>query len=236
MGWGFYGTLSIIAPRHQFRPFAKFELDAPFGAIAVSPQPTPPRYGIVLVETRPCEPVMCSRPGAQAPFHLALDATELKFPGEIVFNSDVRRNLHVEVIGVPAFHRNDTPSADIDFLDGRYWYYLSRVCHARTSMHVSNHHLPGTRKGSAHTGHAIFLAARRAGGVAGFTNRPSAASIAAMPISLGSRRPRSPSTLCQWRLETSGCRLDGKGRNGWSQAIPGLASMAMDRSADRVRR
>ena len=32
------------------------------------------------------------------------------------------------------------------------------------------------------------------------------------------------------------CRLDGKGRNGWSQATAGLASRAMDRSADRVRR
>ena len=40
--------------------------------------------------------------------------------------------------------------------------------------------------------HAILLAARRVGGVAGFTNRPSAASIAAMPISLGSRRPALP--------------------------------------------
>jgi hypothetical protein len=50
------------------------------------------------------------------------------------------------------------------------------------------------------------------------------------------KKARSPSTLCQWRLETSGCRLDGKGRNGWSHATPGLASMAMDRSADRVRR
>ena len=31
-------------------------------------------------------------------------------------------------------------------------------------------------------------------------------------------------------------QLYGKGRNGWSQATAGLASRAMDRSADRVRR
>jgi hypothetical protein len=108
---------AIVATRHQFRSFAKIELDAPFGAIAVSPQPTPPRYGIVLVETGPRETVICSRPGAQAPIHLAQDATELKFPGEIVFNSNMRRNLHIEVIGIPAFHRNDAPPAGIDFLD-----------------------------------------------------------------------------------------------------------------------
>ncbi len=51
------------------------------------------------------------------------------------------------------------------------------------------------------------------------------------------RKPRSPSTLCSGATRQVACGpLDAESRNGWSQATAVLASRAMDRSADRVRR